>query len=98
MPPPPKQRGTPDESTLHTAFLPSQQFCEALMSVVPPSGSLPEPQMLPTPLHALPLSQRPPAHVTEPLGFTPPPQQSSLPVQKLPVSLQPPTGWQTLAP
>jgi hypothetical protein len=79
--PPPKQRGTPDESTLHTAFFPSQQFCEALMFVVPPSGSVPAPQMLPTPLQAEPLSHRPPAQFTEPLGFTPPPQQSLAPVQ-----------------
>ena len=68
------------------------------MSVVPPSGSLPAPQMLPTPLQLWPLSHRPPAHVTEPLGLGPPPQQSPFALQKLPVSLQPPTGWLTLAP
>lgn len=83
---------------MQTAFLPSQQFCEALMSVVPPSGNLPEPQMLPTPLQLWPLSHRPSEHCTEPLGFTPPPQQSLATEQKLPVSLQPPTGWQTVAP
>jgi len=85
--------------------LPSQQFWDALMSTAPPSGSVPAPQMLPTPLQACPLSQRPPMHFTLPLGlitppsgYLPPPQQSLSLVQKFPVSLQPPTGWQTVAP
>ena len=79
MLPPPKQRGTPEESTLQTSFWPSQQFCEALMLSTPPSGSLPAPQMLPVPLQLVPLSQRPPAHVTL-LGEMAP-QQTPLLVQ-----------------
>ncbi len=39
----------PFESALHTAFLPSQQSCEALTVPLPP-------QMLPGGLHAPPLS------------------------------------------
>ena len=46
--PPPKHRGMPLESSLHTAFLPSQQSCEALA---------PTPQMLPGGLQPVPLSQ-----------------------------------------
>jgi hypothetical protein len=45
---PPKQRGMPLESCLHTAFLPSQQFWEALTL---------RPQMLPGGLQAVPLLQ-----------------------------------------
>jgi hypothetical protein len=48
--PPPKQRMMLFESGLHTAFLPSQQSCEALTVPLPP-------QMLPGGLHAPPLSQ-----------------------------------------
>jgi hypothetical protein len=44
--PQPKQRRMPFMSGLHTAFLPSQQFWEAM-----------SPQMLPGGLHAPPLSQ-----------------------------------------
>ena len=40
----------PPESGLHTSFLPSQQFCEALTLVLTP-------QMLPGGLHAWPLLQ-----------------------------------------
>ena len=47
---PPKQRAMPLESRLHTAFEPSQQFCDALS----PSA----PQMLPGGLHPVPWSQR----------------------------------------
>jgi hypothetical protein len=47
---PPKQRAIPFESGLHTAFLPSQQFCEALKPATPP-------QMLPGGLQEVPLSQ-----------------------------------------
>jgi hypothetical protein len=48
--PPPKQRMTPFVSALHTAFFPSQQFCEAFTA--------PEaPQMLPGGLQEPPLSQ-----------------------------------------
>jgi hypothetical protein len=48
---PPKQRWIPFESGLQTAFLPSQQFCEALTAPEPP-------QMLPGGLHACPPVQR----------------------------------------
>ena len=58
----------------------------------PPSRSTGAPQMFPTPLHELPLSQRPPAHDTEPFGFTPPPQQAFALSQEVPVSRQPPAG------
>ena len=47
---PPKHRGMPFESALHTTFLPSQQFWDAFS----PSA----PQMLPGGLQAWPLSQR----------------------------------------
>ena len=47
---PPKQRAMPLESALHTAFLPSQQFCEALKPLTAP-------QMLPGGLQLVPLSQ-----------------------------------------
>ncbi len=47
---PPKQRAMPLESALHTFFLPSQQFCEALN----PARA---PQMLPGGLQPVPLSQ-----------------------------------------
>lgn len=96
MRPPPKQRGTPEESTLQTSFCPSQQFCEALTERMPPSGSLPAPQMLPVPLQLVPLLQRPASHTTS-LGEMLP-QQAAVLLQKLPVSLQPPTGWQMVAP
>lgn len=85
-------------SSLQTSFLPSQQFCDAL--ILPPSGSTGAPQMLPVPLHDWPLSQRsvPLSQMTEPLGLMPPPQHSSLAVQNSPVSRQPPAIWQTAAP
>jgi hypothetical protein len=41
----------PFESGLHTAFCPSQQFCEAFTDVLAP-------QMLPGGLQAVPLSQK----------------------------------------
>jgi hypothetical protein len=47
---PPKQRATPVESRLQTAFFPAQQFCEA--------GSPAAPQMLPGGLQAVPPLQR----------------------------------------
>jgi hypothetical protein len=47
---PPKQRMMPFESALQTAFLPSQQFCEALTVPLPP-------QMLPGGLQLVPLEQ-----------------------------------------
>ncbi len=46
---PPKQRITRFESGLQTAFLPSQQSCDAFVLVLAP-------QMLPGGLHAPPLS------------------------------------------
>jgi hypothetical protein len=48
--PPPKQRAIPFMSRLQTAFLPSQQFCEA--------GSPAAPQMFPGGLQAVPPPQR----------------------------------------
>jgi hypothetical protein len=96
--PPPKHRGIPEESTLHTAFMPSQQSCGALIMMIPPSGRWPVPQMFPVPLQACPLSQRPPLQVTVPFGLGPPPQQESVSRQKSPVSRQPPAGWQTVTP
>lgn len=48
---PPKQRAMSLESSLQTAFLPSQQFCEALKPLIAP-------QMLPGGLQAVPLLQR----------------------------------------
>jgi len=47
---PPKQRAIPFESGLHTVFLPSQQFCEALKPTTAP-------QMLPGGLQPVPLAQ-----------------------------------------
>lgn len=44
--------------------------------MLPPSGSTFAPQMFPTGLQALPLSQRLPEQLTLPLGLVPPPQQS----------------------
>src|SRR5512140_3457616 len=85
-----------DESVLHTCFIPSQQSWLAL--IFPPSGSTGAPQMLPTGLHAWPLSQRPVAQLTEPFGFTPPPQQASSLEHQVPVSRQPPAGRHTVAP
>jgi hypothetical protein len=49
--PPPKQRMIPFASALQTAFLPSQQSCDALTVPLPP-------QMLPGGLQAWPLVQR----------------------------------------
>ena len=80
----------PPVPSLQTSFMPLQQFCEALTE--PPSRSTGAPQMLPTPLHDWPLSQRPPAHTTEPLGFTPPPQHALSLSQEVPVRRQPPAG------
>ncbi len=97
-PPPPKQRGMPETSSLQTAFLPSQQSCDALIITVPPSGSGAVPQMFPTPLQARPLSQRPPTHCTVPFGFVPPPQQALSFAHDVPVSRHPPAGMQTVAP
>ena len=94
--PPPKQRGMPELSGLHTAFMPLQQSWLAL--ILPPSGSTGAPQMLPTGLHACPSEQRPPLHITEPFGFVPPPQQSCAPVHQVPVSRQPSAAWQTVVP
>jgi len=94
--PPPKQRGMPDESSLQTSFLPSQQSCEAL--IFPPSGSTGAPQMLPTGLQAWPLSQRPVLHTTLPLGLVPPPQQAWSLMQLSPVRRQPVAGMHTVAP
>jgi hypothetical protein len=82
----------PVESTLQTAVLPSQQFCEALMLMTPPSGSLPAPQMLPVELQNEPLSQAPSIHWV--LETVPAPQQLPSLVQKLPVVSQPLIGWQ----
>jgi len=78
----------PLKSSLQTSFLPSQQFCEALTVMTPPSGYLAgppsgswgAPQILPTPLQDWPLSHRPDPtasgrHCTVPLGLMPPPQQ-----------------------
>ena len=58
------------------------------MLKVPPSGrGCGAPQMLPTPLHDWPLSQRPPLQVTEPFVFTPPPQQELSASQVVPVAV-----------
>lgn len=88
----------PDASSLQTERMPSQQFCDALMLTEPPSGSVAVPQMLPTPLHDRPLSQRPALQLTLPFGFTPPPQHASSFVHEVPVRRQPPAGRQTVAP
>jgi hypothetical protein len=93
---PPKHLGTPAESTLQTAVLPSQQFCEALMLMTPPSGSLPAPQTLPVELQDAPGPQWPSVHWT--LEIVPAPQQLRSPVQKLPVVSQPLIGWQMEVP
>jgi hypothetical protein len=85
---PPKHLGIPDESTLHTAFWPSQQFWEALMKRVPPSGSLPAPQTLPLALQDTPVSHQPSEHRTLG-GLIPPPQQLPASLQTLPVVSQP---------
>lgn len=87
----------PDVSSLQTAFLPSQQSCDALM--LPPSRSTGAPQMLPRPLHAVPLSQRlvPGSQVTPPWAGAPP-QQKVVPRHEFPVSRQPVAGAQTVAP
>ena len=66
--------------------------------MLPPSGSTFAPQMLPTGLQALPLSQRLPTQLTEPLGLVPPPQQLWSEVQVFPVRLQPLAGRHTRAP
>jgi hypothetical protein len=66
--------------------------------MLPPSGSTFAPQMFPTGLYAVPLSQRLPLQATLPLGLEPPPQQSCATSQELPVSRQPLAGRQTLAP
>ena len=86
----------PPVSSLQTSFMPLQQFCEALIE--PPSRSTGAPQILPTPLHDCPLSQRPAVHRTEPLGLTPPPQQEFALSHEVPVNRQPPAGWHTVAP
>src|SRR5512141_2809699 len=92
----------PELSSLHTARPlpgpPLQQLVEALICTFPPSGSGASLQMLPTPLHDWPLSQRPFEHCTVPLGLMPPPQQALSPLQEVPVSRQPPAGRQTEAP
>src|SRR5687768_1469169 len=88
---PPKHRGMPALSSLQTSFLPSQQFCDALM--LPPPGSTGAPQMLPTGLQACPLSQRPGSsgsHATSMSVPGPPPQHASLTMQNSPVSVHPP--------
>src|SRR5687767_201232 len=97
--PPPKQRGMPEVSSLQTSFMPSQQFWDALTSTVPPSRKMVAPQMLPVPLHAVPLSQR---NVLL-SQLTPPtaggaPQHCAVARHALPVSLQPVAGAQTFAP
>lgn len=96
VPKPPKHRGMPAPSSLQTSFKPLQQFCDALM--LPPSGSTLAPQMLPTGLQAVPLSQRLPVQVTLPLGLVPPPQHSCAVSQVLPVSRHPLAGRHTFAP
>src|SRR3990167_5766297 len=92
----------PEESSLHTSRPfpgpPLQQLVEALMITRPPSGSGASLQMLTTPLHDWPLSQRPVSQVTELLGLTPPPQQESSLLHEVPVSRQPPAGRHTVAP
>ncbi|WNZ64810.1 hypothetical protein QEG98_14785 [Myxococcus sp. MxC21-1] len=75
---PPKQRGTPTESTLHTAFMPSQQASRAFTSMMPPSGSWPLPQMLPTGLQPFGLSQRLSRQLTALDSFSPPQHTPSL--------------------
>ena len=60
--PPPKQRGMPLLSSLQTAFLPSQQFCEAFTE--PPSRRTGAPQMFPDGLQLVPLLQRPVSQLT----------------------------------
>src|SRR5687767_6295502 len=87
---PPKQRGMPALSSLQTSFLPSQQFCDALM--LPPLGSTGAPQMLPTGLQSWPLSQRlvTMSQETSPSGLTPPPQHALSSLQNSPVRRQPP--------
>src|SRR5687768_14339109 len=97
MLPPPKQRGMPELSSLQTSFIPSQQFCEALM--LPPSRSTGAPQMLPSPLQEVPLSQRLVvlSQVTPPWAGAPP-QQALVARQELPVSRQPVAGAHTVAP
>lgn len=94
---PPKQRGIPELSSLQTSFIPSQQFCEAF--TLPPSRSTGAPQMLPRPLHAMPLSQRlvPGSQVTPPWAGAPP-QQATDDRHELPVRRQPVAGAQTVAP
>ena len=94
---PPKQRGMPERSSLH-ASSPPQQFIDALIISEPPSVNCARPQMLPTPLQAWPLSQRPFVQSTLPFGLTPPPQHWLLFVHQVPVSRQPPAGKQTVAP
>ena len=86
----------PLTSSLHTAFMPSQQSWLAL--IFPPSGSTGAPQMLPTGLQAWPLSQRLPVHCTELLGLVPPPQHCCAVSQAVPVRRQPPAAWQTVVP
>lgn len=86
----------PPVSSLQTSFMPSQQFCGALID--PPSRKTGAPQMLPTPLQDWPLSHRPAAQSTEPLEFTPPPQQALALSQLVPVRRHPPAGWQTVVP
>jgi hypothetical protein len=89
VPPPPKQREIPFASGLQTAFLPSQQFWEALSPFAP--------QMLPGGLQATPLSQR----LSSVPQTTPEPgrlQHASVESQKSPVIRQPPAAWQTVTP
>jgi hypothetical protein len=75
-----------------------QQLVDALTCTMPPSGKEARLQMLPTPLHAWPLLQRPLVHCTVPLGFTPPPQQALVVLHHVPVNRHPPAGRQTFAP
>jgi hypothetical protein len=92
----------PELSSLHTSRPlpgpPLQQLVGALIMRMPPSGRYARLQMLPTPLQAWPLSQRPLEHRTVPLGLTPPPQHASSLSHEVPVSRQPPAGRHTLAP
>lgn len=95
--PPPKQRGMPDESSLQTAFFPSQQSWDAGMC--PPSGSTGAPQVAPGGLQACPLSQRIPScgsQVTD--AVVDPPQQSCVSLHQSPVTRHPVAATHTAAP
>lgn len=98
---PPKQRGIPDESSLHRfivstgGVMPVQQSTGALMESV-----LAFPQMMPGGSQEMPRLQRLvlESQVTVPLGLGAPPQQFEVARQKLPVTRQPVAGAHTGAP